>query len=61
MGVRGNKRNICGLRWCTRMGMGSMFIELCGWEVGVRLGWLPMTRRHSDWITWSLSEGECLL
>jgi hypothetical protein len=23
-----------------------MFRELCMWEVGVRLGWLPMTRRY---------------
>ena len=24
-------------------GMGLVFSELCRWEVGVRLGWLPMT------------------
>jgi hypothetical protein len=36
------------------MGMGSMFRELCRWEVGVCLGWLPMTRRHLDWLTLSL-------
>ena len=29
-----------------------MFRELCKWEVGVRLGWLPITRRHLDWTTW---------
>ena len=29
-----------------RTGMGSTFRKFCGWEVGVRLGWLPMTRRH---------------
>ena len=34
--------------------MGLTFRELCRWEVGVRLGWLPTTRRHLDWITWSL-------
>lgn len=27
-------------------GMGSMFRESFRWKVGVRLGWLPMTRRH---------------
>jgi hypothetical protein len=37
-----------------RTGMGWMFRELCRWELGVRLGWLPMTRGHLDWITWSL-------
>jgi len=41
------------------MGMGWMFRELCRWEVGVRLGWLRMTRRHSDWITWKVVEGPC--
>jgi len=41
--------------------MGSIFGELCGWEVRVRLGWLPMTRRHLDWITLSLSERVFLL
>ena len=25
-----------------------------GSEGGVLLGWLPMTWRHLDWITWSL-------
>jgi hypothetical protein len=35
-----------------RTGMGLMFRELCRWELGVRLGWLPMTRRYLDWITW---------
>jgi hypothetical protein len=35
-------------------GMGSMFRELCRWEVGVGLGWLPMTQRHLEWITLSL-------
>ena len=32
-------------RW-TRTGMGWMFRQLCRWEVRVRLGRLPMTRRH---------------
>ena len=37
-----------------RTGMGWIFSDLCRWELGVRLGWLPMTQRHLDWITWSL-------
>jgi len=37
-----------------RTGMGWMFRKLCKWEVWVRLGWLPMTQRHLDWVTWSL-------
>jgi len=37
-----------------RTEMGSMFRELCRWELGVRLGWLPKNRRHLDCITWSL-------
>ena len=28
--------------------------EMGSEEGGVLLGWLPMTRRHLDWITWSL-------
>jgi len=35
-----------------RTGMGWMFRELCRWEVGVRLGWLPMTGRHLDLECW---------
>jgi len=38
-----------------REGMVSKFRELCRWEVAVRLGWSPMSRRHLDWITWSES------
>ena len=33
------------------MGMAWKFRELCRWELGVCLGWLPMTRRHLDWIS----------
>ena len=39
-----------------RTGMRSMFRELCRWEVGVRLRWLPMTRRHLDWVRLSLQQ-----
>ena len=28
------------------MVMGWMFREVCRWELGVSLGWLPMIRRH---------------
>jgi len=35
-------------------GLGWIFRELCRRDVGVRLGWLPMTRRYLDCITWSL-------
>ena len=35
-------------------GMGWMFKKSCMWELGVRLGCLPMTRRHLGMITWSL-------
>ena len=34
--------------------MGSMLREFYRWEVGIRLEWVPMTRRHLDWIAWSL-------
>jgi len=37
-----------------RTGMGWIFRQSCRWELGVRLGWLPMSRRHLDRITWSL-------
>ena len=29
-------------------------VQVCRCEVGVRLEWLPMTRRHLDWIMCSL-------
>ena len=41
-----------------RTRMGSMFRELCRWEVRVRLGWLPIVRIHLHWITWSLRQLE---
>jgi hypothetical protein len=46
-------RETCGTP--DRSGLRSMFRELSRLEEGVRLGWLPMTRRHLVWITWSLS------
>ena len=36
-------QNLSVRRW-IRTGMGWMFRELCRRDVGVRLGWLPMTR-----------------
>ena len=44
-------KNLSLRRW-MRPGIGWMFRELCRWEVRIRLGWLPMTRRHLDRITW---------
>jgi len=43
-----------GCNLVEKMRMGSMFRVLSRWEVGVYLGWLLTTRRHFDWITWSL-------
>jgi len=40
-------------RW-MRTGMGSIFRGFCRWEGAVRLRYLQFTRRHLDWIAWSL-------
>jgi len=53
-GLRGQRAENVSVRRWMRTGMGLMFREWCRWEVGVRLGWLLMTRRHLDWIIWSL-------
>jgi hypothetical protein len=46
LGCKGQEaKNLSVRRW-MRKGMGWMFRELCWWEVGVRLGWLPMTQEH---------------
>ena len=41
--------------------MGWTFRELCRWEVEVRLGWLPLTGRYLDWVTWSLLLSEAVV
>jgi len=36
-------------------GDGGRYLESCaGGKWGYVWGWLPMTRRHLEWITWSL-------
>jgi len=42
-GERGQWAKHLSVRRWMRTGMGWMFSELCRWEVGVGLGWLPMT------------------
>jgi len=46
-------KNLALMLWMIT-GMDSMFRVSCRWEVGMRLGYLPMVRRHFDWVTWSL-------
>jgi len=56
--VGGQKaQSLAASRWVIT-GMGSMFRVSCKWEVGLHLGLLPITRRHLDWITWSLRQFE---
>ena len=43
MGEKFGKVGGCRRGWAHRV--------LWMWEVGVRLGWLPMTQRHLDWVT----------
>ena len=52
------RENFVSKAW-MKTGMGSMFSELCRWEVEVRLGWLLMTRICLDWMT-EVDRGACV-
>ena len=53
-GVRGNERRIFEYGRGWERGLARCLESCAGGKWGVRLGWLPMIRRHLDWITWSL-------